>query len=113
MDEGGENVTAATLMRVVGLRKSYGGLRAADDVSFDVKLRSSAETLDVQERQRIVRLLVKEVPVGDDTIIIRQSIPAPADPPSNDEPPSSTNGAGNPEIKSYLLRSERGFAFPK
>ncbi len=37
MDEGGEGVEATTLMRVVGLRKSYGGLRAVDDVSFDVR----------------------------------------------------------------------------
>lgn len=35
MDEGGEDVTA-TLMRVVGLEKSYGGLRAVGDVTFDV-----------------------------------------------------------------------------
>ena len=37
MEQGGEGVTAATLMRVVGLHKSYGGLRAVDDVSFDVR----------------------------------------------------------------------------
>ncbi len=36
MDEGGEDVAATTLMRVVGLQKSYGGLRAVDDVTFDV-----------------------------------------------------------------------------
>lgn len=36
MDEGGEDVRATTLMRVVGLQKSYGGLHAVDDVSFDV-----------------------------------------------------------------------------
>ena len=36
MDEGGGDVEKTTLMRVVGLRKSYGGLRAVDDVTFDV-----------------------------------------------------------------------------
>jgi len=36
MDEGGGDVTATTLLRVVGLQKSYGGLRAVDDVTFDV-----------------------------------------------------------------------------
>ena len=36
MDEGGGDVGAMTLMRVVGLQKSYGGLRAVDDVSIDV-----------------------------------------------------------------------------
>ncbi len=35
MDEGGAKV-ATTLMRVVGLQKSYGGLRAVDNVTFDV-----------------------------------------------------------------------------
>ena len=35
MEEGGEDA-GATLMRIVGLRKSYGGLRAVDDVTFDV-----------------------------------------------------------------------------
>ena len=34
MDEGGGGAT--TLMRVVGLQKSYGGLRAVDNVTFDV-----------------------------------------------------------------------------
>jgi len=36
MDEGGGDVGATTLMRVVELQKSYGGLRAVDDVTFDV-----------------------------------------------------------------------------
>jgi ABC-type sugar transport system ATPase subunit len=36
MDEGGGDVGVTTLMRVVGLQKSYGGLRAVDDVTFDV-----------------------------------------------------------------------------
>ena len=36
MDEGGGDVQATALMRVVGLQKSYGGLRAVDDVTFDV-----------------------------------------------------------------------------
>ena len=45
--------------------------------AFMARLRSSAQTLDMAERQRIVRLLVKEVLVGDDTIIIRHTIPIP------------------------------------
>ena len=36
MDKGGKDVGTKTLMRVVGLQKSYGGLRAVDDVTFDV-----------------------------------------------------------------------------
>jgi hypothetical protein len=41
------------------------------------RLRSHAETLDVQDRQRITRLLVKEVVVADDSIAIR--FPPPRD----------------------------------
>ena len=43
--------------------------------AFLARLRSAAETLSVIERQKIVRLLVKEVLVGEDTITIRHSIP--------------------------------------
>jgi site-specific DNA recombinase len=71
--------------------------------SFLARLHSSAQTLDIAERQRIVRLLVKEVLVGDDTIIIRHSIPIPAAPSGNDTPPTS----GRPPVAdnaSYLLR---------
>ncbi len=38
-------------------------------------LRNQAQNLDVLERQRIVRLLLKEVVVGQDSITIRHSIP--------------------------------------
>ena len=51
-------------------------LRLAETLSaFLAKLRSTADTLDIQERQRIVRLIVKEILIGDDTIVIRHSIP--------------------------------------
>jgi len=54
-------------------------LRLTETLStFMARLRASAQTLDMAERQRIVRLLVKEVLVGDDTITIRHSIPIPA-----------------------------------
>jgi site-specific DNA recombinase len=39
--------------------------------------------LSVIERQRIVRLLVREVLVGEDTITIRHSIPIPSGPSQN------------------------------
>ena len=49
-------------------------LRLAETLSgLLTRVRSAAETLDVLERQRIVRLLVKEVLVSDDTIVIRHS----------------------------------------
>jgi site-specific DNA recombinase len=81
-------------------------LRLAETLSaFLTRLRSSAETLQVQERQRVVRLLVKEILVGDDTIIIRHSIPLPASPSGDKLPPSE--GPELPIGKGYLLCSGR------
>ena len=63
-------------------------LRLAETLtSFLARLRSAAETLSVTERQRIVRLVVKEVLVGDDTITIRHSIPVLAGSPKDDNNP--------------------------
>ena len=73
-------------------------LRLAETLTaFLERLRVSAGTIEVLERQRIVRLLVKDVLVGDQSITIRHSIPvppAPATPPGRGQ-----NG------ESYLLRS--------
>jgi site-specific DNA recombinase len=86
-------------------RASY--LRLAETIAaFLGRLRSSAETLDVLERQRIVRLLIKEILVGDDAITIRHSIPVPVNPPHNQEPPKSSK-FGTPKNEGYLLRSGR------
>jgi site-specific DNA recombinase len=70
-----------------------------------IRLRSSAETLDIIERQRVARLLVKEILVGDDRIVIRHSIPLPTGPSGGHD--SSPNGgySGPAPDKSYLLRS--------
>jgi len=59
-------------------------LRLAETLTaFLTRLRSAAENLSVTERQKIVRLLVKEILVGEDTITIRHSIPIPSAPPQN------------------------------
>ena len=51
-------------------------LRSAETLTaFLTRLRNSANTLDVMERQRIVRLVVKDVLIGDDTLVIRHCIP--------------------------------------
>jgi site-specific DNA recombinase len=51
-------------------------LRLAETLtSFLARLRRNASTLDVTERQRIVRLVVKEILVGEDTLVIRHCIP--------------------------------------
>jgi site-specific DNA recombinase len=81
-------------------------LRLAETVTaFLARLRETAKTLDVSERQRIVRLLVKEIIVADDAIIIRHSIPAPSISPVGGQP-TSTHHQGRPVGDgSYLLRS--------
>jgi site-specific DNA recombinase len=72
-------------------------LRLAETLAaFLARLRSAAETLSVMERQRIVRLLVKEVLVGEDTITIRHSIPIPSGSPQN-------GGSESPGRRNYLL----------
>ena len=75
-------------------------LRLAETLTaFLARLRSAAETLNVTERQRIVRLVVKDILVGDNTITIRHSIPVPSGPPQNGGLPPS-----RPDGQSYLLR---------
>ena len=97
-----EHAMQAELQAIVDqVRDRAGYLRLAETLAaFLARLHVSAETLDVHERQRIVRLLIKEILVGDDTIIIRHSIPIPPE-PSGTEPPSG---------QSYLLRSGRPLA---
>jgi len=73
---------------------------------FRSKLRVRAEVLDIAVRQQILRLLVKEVLVGVDTITLRHSIPIPQSGSSSNRsqvPPSGvTQSTPNP---GYLLRS--------
>jgi len=76
-------------------------LRLAETLTaFLTRLRSAADSVSVMERQKIVRLLVKEILVGEDTITIRHSIPIPSAPPQNggSEPLNGQN---------YLLRKGR------
>jgi site-specific DNA recombinase len=80
-------------------------LRLAETLTaFLARLRSSAKTLDIIERQRVVRLLVKEILVGDDRIVIRHAIPPTA--PSGGPRASPSGGSPSPVPgNSYLLRS--------
>src|SRR5215468_9228146 len=79
-------------------------LRLAETLTaFLTRLRSAAETLSVIERQKIVRLLVKEILVGEDAITIRHSIPIPAAPTQN-------GGSEAPGGQNYLLCKGRGIA---
>jgi site-specific DNA recombinase len=83
--------------------------------NFRTRLAAHAEALDITERQKVLRLLVKEVLVGRDTLTIRHSIPvsqatrpdpngAPRPPHQSQQPPMAQSGP------SYLLRSDRNFA---
>ncbi len=56
---------------------------------FRIKLRARAMTLDVGERQQILRLLVKEVLVAADSLTIRHSIPIPQIGPVSNGPQST------------------------
>ena len=86
-------------------RNTY--LRLAETLNgFLARLRSSAETLDIAERQRIVRLLVKEVLVTEDKITIRHSIPISGAPGGGSDPSKPGNGGSDTEC--CLLRSGRG-----
>jgi hypothetical protein len=89
-------------------------LRLAETLTaFLSRLRGAAETLSVMERQRIVRLLVKEVLVGEDTITIRHSIPIPSGPPQHggSEAPDGERLASGPRSKALSMRTAPKTAF--
>jgi len=88
-----------------------GYLRLAETVtSFLARLRETAKTPDVAERLRIVRLLVKEILVNDDTIVIRHSIPAPAESTDGSGPTSRSKGRQPLGDASYLVRKGSNLA---
>jgi len=73
--------------------------------SFRQRLRESAETLDIHQRQKILRLLVKEVLVDEDSITIRHSIRIPRGPDEASGDDGATPGPLPAKPSSYLLRS--------
>ncbi|MDP1869995.1 MAG: recombinase family protein, partial [Gallionella sp.] len=76
-------------------------LRLAENIeSFLERLRSTADTLDVIERQKILRLVVKEILIHKEAIKIRHSMPI-----TSTMTPSGPSGREN--APSYLLRSGR------
>jgi site-specific DNA recombinase len=82
-----------------------GYLRLAETVtSFLARLRETAKTLDVLDRQRIVRLLVKEILVSNDAIVIRHSIPAPTGSIGGGGPIATFRALQPVVDPSYLLR---------
>ena len=86
-------------------------LRLAETLTaFLARLHSAADTLDVAERQRIVRLVVKDVLVGDDNIVIRHCIPAMSTLPPDNGPPAPIQPKGRTDSESYLLRTGGDFS---
>jgi site-specific DNA recombinase len=82
-------------------------LQLAENLAgFRSKLRVRAEALDIAVRQQILRLLVKEVLVGGNTITLRHSIPIPQSGPASNRSPTPSSGVtGSRPNPSYLLRS--------
>ena len=94
-------------------------LKLADDLEgFLTQLNGTAATAAVDERQRVLRLLVKDVLIGPEKITIRHRIPVRGSSPGGrqHEPDADTEGDHRP---GYLLRwgrdialaAERGFAW--
>ena len=82
-------------------------LKLAENLAgFRMKLRVRAQTLDVRERQQLLRLLVKEILVGADALTIRHSIRIPPSGPSSDAPPSPDACPSEPAMTlGYRLRT--------
>ncbi len=74
---------------------------------FLARLAENAQNLTVEERQRIVQLVVREVLIGDDGITIRHTIPTPTGP---DDPSYLLRGSShNPALR---RAAERGVPHP-
>ena len=81
---------------------------------FQARLRTRAESMDIGERQRIVRLLVKEVIVGPESITIRHCLPIA---PAPNATPAYPAPAGGPSGGNSLLCTgsprRQGLASPR
>ena len=85
-------------------------LKLADDLEgFLTQLRGNAATATVTERQRVLRLLVKDVLIGPEKITIRHRIPARGDSSATRHRDAETDTEGD-QRPGYPLRWGRGFA---
>jgi len=81
-------------------------LRLAENIdNFLARLRKTADTLSIADRQKILRLVVKEILVDQETIKIKHSIPVGM---LKNDPDVSPGGS---EIPGYLLRSGSNKSF--
>jgi DNA invertase Pin-like site-specific DNA recombinase len=76
---------------------------AGNREGFLTRLRTSAATATVEERQRVLRLLVKDILIGPEKITIRHRIPTRADRPTAREHESQPDPEGD-HRPGYLLR---------
>jgi site-specific DNA recombinase len=82
-------------------------LRLVETVSsFFARLQENAQTLDAAGRNKIARLLVKDILVDNESIIIRHSIPL-TSAPSGDRDPSPKADVSQQPGQCYALRSGR------
>jgi site-specific DNA recombinase len=85
-------------------------MRLAETLTaFLDRLHGAADTLDVIERQRIVRLIVKEILIGDDSIVIRHCIPVGLSSPPAGGSRTPGDGRETPNGGNYLMRSGSNF----
>jgi len=79
-------------------------LRVVDSLSkFRARLQGNAERLDLVGRRKIIRLLVREILIGRDTITIRHSIPPTNSPSTPTDPSSPSTGSGRSSDQRYRL----------
>jgi site-specific DNA recombinase len=81
-------------------------LRLANNIEdFLDRLRTTADTLNITERQKVLRLVVKEILVYQDTVKITHSIPVTRQQPSGSSGRRTESPSGTPKTPSCLLRS--------
>jgi len=74
---------------------------------FLSRMRASAECLNVLDRQKVLRIIVKEILVGPETLTIKHSIPTTR---SSSETPVSSTPSVRTEMPSYLLRGRSNYS---
>jgi site-specific DNA recombinase len=76
--------------------------------SFHKVIQKSQSTMAVQEKQKVLRLLVKEILVFDGTVKIKHSIPV-----KKPRAEGQASSDGDPDPSCYLLRGRRPFPAPE
>ena len=109
-------------MQAVTLELQSLEMAAADDsrylklaetlASFRTKLRARADSLEMKDRQRLLRLVIKEILVDSDTITLCHSIPAGVAPFGADSARPNPSAQGVPSPDYLLCTRSSGYAPP-